>query len=209
MEVIIVEGWIRTNEENEAVRSLEMTYELLQKTSNNPYYWKWVVVCLHNSLQGFMVLALRSTDGFRILKKSSREGLSKYFKGELPEPPKKIEIESFLDLYKKIKKPKEMRIYHNSQAFAPTPSGDSNIRYLNELRNEFIHFKPQGWSISTDIFMGVLRESLNVIKFLVFESGNIYWSDNGLSARTRELINRLDSFSLEFQQLKVSTLEDA
>jgi len=88
-------------------------------------------------------------------------------------------------------------IYYNSQAFTSTPSGDSNIRFLNSLRNDFIHFQPQGWSISTDIFMGVLRESLNVIKLLVFESGNIDWSNNDLSTLVKELISRLDSFSLE------------
>lgn len=191
-----MEDWIRTNEENEAVRSLEMAYGLFEKASENLYYWKWVVICLHNSLQGFMILALRGTNGLRVMKKSCRKQFEKYYRGELHEPPERIEIESFLNLYAKIKKDHEMGQYHNSQAYVSTQSGDAQIEYLNELRNDFIHFKPQDWSISTGIFIGLLQESLNVIRFLVFESGNIYWNDNDLSSLVKELINRLDSFSL-------------
>ena len=51
------------DEQRDAVFSLQLVSELLEKTEANPQYWKWVIIALHSSLQGFMVLALKGSDG--------------------------------------------------------------------------------------------------------------------------------------------------
>ncbi len=53
---------IETNERIEAVRALDKAREELRRVLADPYYWKWVIIALHNALQGFMVLATQGTN---------------------------------------------------------------------------------------------------------------------------------------------------
>jgi hypothetical protein len=53
---------LTTDTLSDAVFSLRMTAECLDKVLDDPHYWKWVIIALHNALQGFMVNALRLTD---------------------------------------------------------------------------------------------------------------------------------------------------
>lgn len=62
------EKWLRTDETLEAVSSLEMVANTLKNVENDWYQWKWAILALHNSLQGFMVLALRGSNGLNCLR---------------------------------------------------------------------------------------------------------------------------------------------
>ena len=64
----MTEHWLRTNEHEEAKASLEAVAEWAARVSVRIDFWKWVILALHNAAQGFMVLALRGSDGLRPLK---------------------------------------------------------------------------------------------------------------------------------------------
>ena len=64
-----MKNWLRTDEAVEAVISLEMLCEQLPRVIDDPHYWRWVIIALHSGLQGFMVLALKGTNGFSVLTK--------------------------------------------------------------------------------------------------------------------------------------------
>ena len=53
---------LRTDDEIEAVYALDKALAELRLARSQPYNWKWVILALHNALQGFMVLALRFTN---------------------------------------------------------------------------------------------------------------------------------------------------
>lgn len=57
--------FLRTSEQEEAVRSLEFAAHQAKEIVNDPYSWKWVLISLHNAAQGFMVLALWNGNGLR------------------------------------------------------------------------------------------------------------------------------------------------
>lgn len=50
--------YLRTDEHEEAVRSLEWAEAQARSLGEDSYQWKWVLISLHNAVQGFMVLAL-------------------------------------------------------------------------------------------------------------------------------------------------------
>src|SRR5262245_58486709 len=50
--------WLRTDEIQEAVLSLEAAYDFAERCKSELYYWKWTLIALHNAVQGFMVIAL-------------------------------------------------------------------------------------------------------------------------------------------------------
>ncbi len=86
----------------EAVISLEMLCEQLPKVIDNPHYWKWIVIALHNALQGFMVLALKGSNGLNVLtEECEKEWIAAFKRHDNVWPKRKLD--TFLNLYKKIK----------------------------------------------------------------------------------------------------------
>ena len=114
-----------------------------------------------------------ATNNIAILTpKSASEWLEAY---ENRSPfPKQERLDSFLNLYKKIKSDR-MLMYGHSKKFSPQRTQGRNIKRLNQLRNEFIHFIPKGWSIEVSGLPQVCIDCLSIIEFLGWESGNIIW----------------------------------
>ena len=54
--------WLRTNEREDAVRSLEWCAETAKTVRADPHGWKWLLISLHNAVQGYMVVALEKGD---------------------------------------------------------------------------------------------------------------------------------------------------
>ncbi len=192
--------WLRIDEFEESVHSLELSVELFNGlTLNSDYYqWVWVLITLHNALQGFMVLALRGTNGLNVLKpKCAQAWLEAYDKKmEYPIPV----LDTFSNLYKKIKSD-NMDLYFDSKRFKPMRTQETSIKQLNRFRNEFIHFIPANMSIEISGFPNILKECMEIIEFLAFESNNIQWQihdHEDLENKTRKLITKAKSILINF-----------
>ena len=181
--------WIETDAALEAVLGLEMVSEQLTKVSINHYYWKWVILALHNSLQGFMVLALRGLNNVNILtKKCAEEWLAAYEQGRPRDPNPKLA--DFPELYRSIKSGR-MQLYSNSKIFKPNNTQNFSVKKLNSLRNEFIHFVPKIWALEISGLPQIIMDCISIISFLAFDCGNVIWHDTTLDQRTRELIEQI------------------
>jgi hypothetical protein len=180
-------NWLYTNEAQDAVFSLEVTVDHLAKTANDLRHWKWVIVALHNALQGFMVLALKGSNAFAVTKKDS---LKKLWEAEKRDdqtvPPAELDTTTWL--YKKIQDPKYMRMYMHSKVFSPSGTQNKSVEKLKVLRDEFIHFFPKSWGIEVSGLPQFVEDSMGVIDFLVFTSGNILWHDDSLESKASGLI---------------------
>ncbi len=183
-----MEHWLRTDELHEAVLALQMTCEQVSRVRSDPHHWKWVILGLHNALQSFMVLALRGTNGLNVLtKERASQWMAAYKRGDSKYP--ELRLDSFLNLYDKIKSDR-MEMSVDSQALKPSSTQDQSIKTLNRLRNEFIHFVPQGWSLELHGLPRIADDCLDVISFLAFECGNVIWHDPKLEFQTRSLIKK-------------------
>ena len=142
-----------------------MVSECLPKVLDNIYYWKWVLIALHNALQGYMVLALGGSGSPNILTKecaTERMAAERRDDDVLPAP----KLDNFLNLYKKIKAGRklydeQLKVGHilprkssdlmmmnvRSQPFKPHGTQTQSVKMLNKLRNDYIHFSPKGWSL--------------------------------------------------------------
>ena len=58
----------RTDDMKNAVFSLRVLYDHLAKVLNEPLYWKWALLALHDALQGFMVANLADSSKLSIMK---------------------------------------------------------------------------------------------------------------------------------------------
>jgi hypothetical protein len=188
--------WIETDETMEAINALEMLYEILLQVPENPYYWKWAIIVIHNTLQNFMVLALTDCNITNILEKSCKEKWIANNEHQSREKPIKLKLASFLDLYTRIKSD-EMKIKTISKVFTPSGTQDYSIRKINRFRNNFIHFIPKSWLIEKSGLPKIFLDAVSIIKFLVEESGNIFWYKDENEKRTTNLVNQI------FKQLTV------
>ena len=76
-----------------------------------------------------------------------------------------------MEAFEKIQDSKRMGGYVNSKAFPSKPYYKDSMKHLNDrLRNEFIHYRPKGWSVHNQYFIDIVRPVLEIIEFLVFNS---------------------------------------
>ncbi len=122
---------------------------------------------------------------------------------DLPE----LSMESFLALYKDIKNADRMNKNIESKIFLASEEMDYYMKTLNDLRNNFIHYIPCNWSLGISTLPELSKSVLNVIEFLVLESGNVrfYFDDELEKTNLRELISeiRKELEKLEIEYAKV------
>jgi hypothetical protein len=174
--------FLRTNEREEAVRSLEWAAGQAKCITGDAYYWKWVITSLHNASQGFMVLALWNGNGLLSMpKKVASEWLEAHKSGK---PYPKDSLDTFLNLYKKSKIAENFN-FLGSSAYAATAIQDSSFSDLNRLRNEFIHFTPKGWSLNLVGLPDMVLDVLDLIEYFGWKSSAILWHEPSLKTRAR------------------------
>lgn len=167
--------YYRTDEENEAMDALYMAARFAEKAATDIRMWRWVIIALHNAVQGFMVLSLRHGNGLAALtEESAAAWLTAYEANATTYPEEKLD--SYLCLYKKIKSATYGTLGGN-QKFVPRGSQGRSIRKLNRIRNDFIHFTPKGWSLELAGLPRICLDALALLSFLGWETSNILWHD--------------------------------
>jgi hypothetical protein len=189
-------AFLRTTEHEEAVRSLEWAELQARGLSTDPYLWKWVVVALHNATQGFMVLALWNGNGLLTLRPRIAEKWLKAYESGGPFPAEKLD--DFLNLYAKVK---DANNFHTVGAgpFAPCATTDRSLKLLNEIRNNFTHFTPKGWSLELAGLPRIALDALSLIHFLGWESTAITWYRRVHQVRAKRALRRLRTTLLSMQ----------
>lgn len=161
------QNWLRTDEKENAVDSLEMTAEFLinLKNTNRSSLWKWISISLFNALYGFCICAIQGTNSDRVKEFDKKKG---QFKDKLI---------SFQEALKRTQDNGWMRQYTHSRALTLTCEQQKSINMLRKgVRNNFEHFIPTGWSIEISGMPKIVSDLVDVIEFLAFSSGNPLWN---------------------------------
>ena len=181
--------YLRTDEQEEAVRSLEWAELQARTLATDPYAWKWVLIALHNAMQGFMVLALWNGNGLLTFRpKPAKKWMAAHETGS-PFPEEKLD--DFLNLYLKVK---DLENFHTVGAgpFVPGQTHDDSLNYLNEFRNMFTHFTPKGWSLELAGLPTICLDTLEVMNFLGLQSTAVLWYKPTRRARAERALKRMN-----------------
>jgi hypothetical protein len=182
--------WLRTNEHLEAINSLEMVCAQIPKVVGNLHNWKWVIIALHNAVQGYMVLALEGSNSLDVYTDKIKKKWIEAFRSKSKNFPDRY-MDFFPNLYNKIQDPNLMGKWVGSQPFKPEGTQTDSIEQLNEIRVYFIHFLPVIGSIEISGLPQIVRDCIDVIEFLTFKSGNIHPNDDDIGAKTGDLIKNI------------------
>jgi len=153
------EIWLRTDEREDAIASLKLYVDTLSKVHSDIVYWKWAIISLHSAVQSMMAFHLGFGNHLLVMTQEDAEAWLEAHESGTGYPDSKMD--SFLNLYKKIKK-------HKVRGYKFSPSGQQggSIKKLNWFRNEFVHFMPKGWSIEMTGMPSICLDNLNIIKSL-------------------------------------------
>jgi hypothetical protein len=160
--------WFRTDEKKEAFEALKFANNLVDEVKADPYYWKWVIIAVHGAMQATLVLALTGSTQLRVLSEKSKKEVAEREEGVR-------KLADFMDLYRMVKRKGDMEIFVHSKPLQASNEMDRDVAWVHEMRNNFMHFLPSGWSIPIEPLPLALGNCVSIISFLAFESGNVFW----------------------------------
>lgn len=188
--------YLRTDEECEAANAMDMAARFAVGVATDLHLWRWIIIALHNAAQGVMVLSLRHGNGLLALSADSfASWMAAYEKNE-PLPPEKLD--SYLNLYKKVKHKKHGKVGGNTR-FVPEATEGADIKRIDSLRNEFIHFTPKGWSLEVNGLPRICLSAARLVSFLALETSNVFWHNAEERSRLQDAHAR---FTTSMRQLQ-------
>ena len=167
---------IYTNEKKESVYALEHLGLLLKQLSKDPYYWKWAILAIHNCFHNFMVATLMNTHGLLVQENKSNNNniwMNIFYSCNEEDDE---DFDFFLGLYDKLKGP-HMDQTMESKRLITKKRQDESIYKLHTLHNQLIVYTPWNCELNPLELPIIFIDCLDIIRFLAFESNNIYWSE--------------------------------
>jgi len=67
------------------------------------------------------------------------------------------------------------------------------VHQLKDLRDDFIHFVPKGWSLEVSGLPTLCQDCLAIIEFLGWDCGNVIWYEPNVEARAKNALSRARS----------------
>ena len=202
-------GYVRTDERQDVLASLEHCAICLADTERSDGAWKWVVLSLHSALQGAMICHLSGTDGVGALNsKCARQwsnwhernrcgkieyidegvddvlGLPVRRPRSLSDQPPSDRVASAPDLFKRLGSESERIGRACGRIIEITAAQRESFKTLNDLRNDFTHFSPRGWSIELQLIEDVVPDMLDVIAQIADD----WWPSHHMSPEEREVL---------------------
>ena len=171
-----MEDFFRFDIETNAIDFFEKAIFFIKESKTNPKNYKWVAISLFGALYGFAVCASRGTNNNSVCYKNKT--------GE-------ERLKCFGDIIELCKNKRYMKMTSNSKHLILTQEQDMAINILkDEIRNNFEHFSPKGWSIQIKIFHEIISKILEVIHFLALETGNYVLLDPIKKEYVKSLFSR-------------------
>lgn len=183
--------YLRTDEQEDLLSSLKLVCISAQECRHDDQFWKWILVGTHSSLQAAIVFHLSFGNSFLVAKPNhTKKWLAAHQSGgNYPD----MHMDYFLELYEKAKSQEVMGFRLTTHA-----SQDESVKLLTELRNDFVHFMPKGWSIELAMLPPICLDSLALVEELARGPLRVRWESdsqaehaNALLSDSRDLIRTL------------------
>lgn len=156
-------SWIRIDPASELADALALAVEFVERADSKHYAWKWVVLSVHTAVQFALVFA-------------SREDKWE----STPEAGKNLRMRAFRTLL-------EGRKFELDDATLKA------ARRLNGLRDEFAHFKVDGWSLEVGFVKQTCVGCLPIIETLLMQNDRkvLFWPSRAAEQRDARVLRTL------------------
>ena len=173
--------------------SLTEAYSCLNRINANNHLWKYAIISIHNALQCYLSIALRDGSGIDTWKKQHAKKWLKAYDSSidseglvnLPD----VQLDYFMELYDKLftNKPDTQR---------------SLIEWLNDTRNNFIHFNSDSYSVYVPSIFEALEQALKDIKVTPSLSKCVFFYNNEQETKFHSSCDELISLLKKLNKAK-------
>ena len=188
--------WIQADEVTEFMDNLEHVAFLMQYVDDDRAKWKWIILALHNALEGLFVCQLRGNDtiGDTVLDDKSAAALLEKVHARSDEVPwpKFEKLATMTELFRRAKSPK---ILPPENLLSSSKNREHSIKRVNALRNEFDHFVPKGWSLEISGLPAVMGECCDIIEELAINRPTLHFRVHKHRLRIIELLTSVRELS--------------
>jgi hypothetical protein len=197
------EVWLRTDESEDVAASIRHCIASLTLSQTDLHASKWVLLSLHSALHGACVCHLTTT--FRpvgaVTKQNTLEWI-KWSDDRRNNPalsPPTTKIANLPELLKRIRKPNSVGDGSNAEGISLSNSEyEWWNRIHSEIRNQFTHFGPMGWSIDLSGVPDLVQLTVRLIRNIsavgwAFRHTDADWKSE-LLANLASLDERASSF---------------
>jgi hypothetical protein len=140
----------KTSQPRELLACVEFAAVQAQRTPDDPGAWRWLVISLVLAVQNACLCALdsRDADGANSMRRIDARRIRRWREAGERSPPPHVLVEprivSVLELVRRVS---DRRFLPPPYQLALTDAMDDRFTSLVELRNTFLHFSDDGWSI--------------------------------------------------------------
>lgn len=183
----MAEMWIDTDEAEDVAGSLRQIIRMVNYLGDDAQAWKWVVIALHSALQGACVCHLTTTAAplGAVNKKNAAEWIH-YFEDSRTNPKAERPKTYLMNLPELLKATSQPNSAGGGGSNAGVTISQSELdwlkRFHNNIRNQFTHFEPMGWSIEVSGIPQISKLAARII-IDILEAG---WAFRHLSTMQRE-----------------------
>lgn len=139
------EGYLSTDEREDVIASLEHLGRALEHAVADRGEWKWAILSAHAALSGALVCVTAGIANVGCLDGRSRLRMVAWLNGGCVGEPPKQRLASPYTLLRRA-----CRSSHPDRRGPPLRVSRETLRdviVLHGFRNDFMHFRPAGWSI--------------------------------------------------------------
>ncbi|MFV2053542.1 hypothetical protein [Aliiroseovarius sp. YM-037] len=181
------EAWLEIDEATDVLISLRHANKCIICAKQEPGEWKWVILAVHNALQGAMVCHLSGSAQLGALRKDSikkalswheedRQGIEKDYPDEM--------LADANELFKRVIGDADIR--EGAGGLVIVTKDETNaFNSLHRLRREFAHFTPKGWSLELSGLPLIVSRCGGLIKKIAVAG----WAFRHLCESDRILLN--------------------
>jgi len=181
------ETYFQTDEAEDVAASVRHALRCWAMTKDDPHAWKWFALALHSALQGACVDHLLTTaTPVGPLTARSNSAWMDYFEAsrndDTVRPPARTELMALPDLLKTVRKAGTAG--NGTAAAILIDDGDFSWlrRFHDEIRNQFVHFEPMGWSLEVSGMAGLAKLVSRIVGDVLeagwaFRAKKLAWKD--------------------------------
>ena len=167
--------WLEFSEEINALDDLEKAYFFIQQTIQDRKAWKWVILCVYSAMYGFAICALKGTNPDRVIIKTK----------------KRDRLINFAEAIDRCQNPLHMNMTVTSRYLQLNDEQKYSIKKISkEFRNNFVHYIPKSWRIEVSGMPAIVRDCLEVIRFLALDTGNYIHLTKNQQRRVKSFIHQ-------------------
>jgi hypothetical protein len=207
--------WLLIDEASDVAASLRHIVVCLDLIPADSFAWKWAIISMHNALQGAMTCHLAGTANLGCLSTKSAcawlEWRDRDLRCEInwiETPADDFGIAGRRAASKKDQAPRQFmakpqdlfdrldgrqsRIEGDCGALLSiTDDQRRSFLILNDLRNQFSHFTPTGWSIEVSGLRGIFDDMLSIIRAIVADPWGFRHMDQSDKDGIEQVIDKL------------------